>query len=694
MHVKALRMNVFLKGRPQTSKITAAILAPFRLLSIRQRTFGGFGVVITLGLVMALYGIVVVRSIAQQNERLSAADKMAATADNLTISISQVTAKIIAAMRSQTEGDLKIAAEAVEAFSAQVPQFQEDLVKLDPNKEITKDWGLYRQAFEQSAKAIRQRRSGEAGANTVGSKINGIINPIVDGALQERKVTDLGGAAVKMAQTWQSARATAARYLSSGNPADAQTAKSDFDKLPGLIEAAVAIVPADNQRLPRFLKALSDSLPDFGRALDDIVTGNNALRQAEAALRESLQGIEKKSEGISTLLDASKDEAQASLDSVLSQAFGNLIFISLLLILASAGLAYGIGASIAGPVQGLTEAMRRLASGDLGVTIPAADRKDEVGDMARAVLIFQGNAAEVARLEAEQAQASTRAQEQRRADAMAMADAFEADVRGIVDAVGQAAENVNGDATSMHEATSAVAVRSQRAAESTHETNCQVQTVAAAAEELSGSIQEIGRQAAQSLRVAGAADEAAREATASIEILSQAAARIGDVVRFIRDIAEQTNLLALNATIEAARAGEAGKGFAVVAGEVKSLATQTAKATEDISAQIIGIQKATQQSVGSIHGVGATIRQMGDFINALSDSLDQQRSATSEIVENIQKVALNSGETSETMANVSVSIGQTGAAAGRLRQEADGLSQQSQALNQAVNAFLSRVRAP
>ena len=220
-----------------------------------------------------------------------------------------------------------------------------------------------------------------------------------------------------------------------------------------------------------------------------------------------------------------------------------------------------------------------------------------------------------------------------------------------------------------------------------------VQTVAAATDELATSVQEISRQVADSSRVAGAAVEQANQTNARINSLSQAANRIGDVVKLITSVAEQTNLLALNATIEAARAGEAGRGFAVVAQEVKALAAQTAKATDEIGTQIAGMQAATQEAVSSIKLIGTTIDQISAITTAITASIDEQGKATREIAQNIQRAASGTSEVADTIAQVSKSSIETGAVSGHLLTSAKSLFDDTAKLESDIDGFLSSIAA-
>ncbi len=279
-------------------------------------------------------------------------------------------------------------------------------------------------------------------------------------------------------------------------------------------------------------------------------------------------------------------------------------------------LAWAIGNAIANPIKQMTIVMQRLAGGDTSAEVPGTERTDEIGEMAAAVQVFKDNAIEKIRLAEEQAQAEKRTEEEKRQAQLKMADDLESSVKTIIDSVSSSASEMEAAAQSMSATAEETSAQSTTVAAAAQQANVSVETVSAAAEELSKSIEEVGRQVTQSTKIAGDAVSEAEKTNFSIKGLAEAAQKIGDVVELITSIAEQTNLLALNATIEAARAGDAGKGFAVVASEVKSLANQTAKATDEISQQITGIQTATEDSVQAIQGVGKIIHELDQIATA------------------------------------------------------------------------------
>jgi len=363
-----------------------------------------------------------------------------------------------------------------------------------------------------------------------------------------------------------------------------------------------------------------------------------------------------------------------------------------ILLIVSIVLAALIGRSISKPVQVLNIAMQKLAAGDTTGHIGMDERRDEIGDMAKTVKVFQENARQVEKLKAEQAEMERRAAIEKKQAMDKMANDFEQSVGQIVDVVASAATELQANAKNLSEMADQTNRQSSVVAAATEEASTSVSTVASATEELSASIGEINRQVSESSRVAQDAVDEVKKTDQTVSTLSEAAAQIGDVVKLIQDIAEQTNLLALNATIEAARAGEAGKGFAVVASEVKNLATQTARATEEISKKIVTVQTVSADAVNAIRAIGNTIEHIGEITGAIASAIHEQTAATQEISNNVQQASAGTNEVSSNIVNVTHAASESRGAADEVLQASNELSKQAERLRSEIKAFMSKVR--
>ncbi|MDQ2082436.1 HAMP domain-containing methyl-accepting chemotaxis protein [Xanthobacteraceae bacterium Astr-EGSB] len=379
------------------------------------------------------------------------------------------------------------------------------------------------------------------------------------------------------------------------------------------------------------------------------------------------------------------------------------------------GMIVMVSRRVVRPLAVINDAMLRLAGGDMQVSVPFGERKDEIGALAGAMLTFRDSMIEADRLRAEQKAAEVRAiaekqavaereaaekkaaeekaAAERRAAMLKLAAEFESAVGGIVDTVSSSATELEAAAATLTQTADTTQKLSTTVAAASGQASANVQSVASATEEMSSSVGEIGRQVHESSRIAGHAVQQAQQTDNRINELSQAASRIGDVVKLITAIAEQTNLLALNATIEAARAGEAGKGFAVVAQEVKNLAAQTAKATGEISGQIAGMQTATQDSVGAIKEIGDTIRHISEIAGTIAAAVEEQGSATAEITRNVQQAARGTTEVATNIGEVQQGAAETGSASAQVLASARSLSQDSNRLKTELDRFLSTIRA-
>ncbi|MDQ2102352.1 methyl-accepting chemotaxis protein [Azospirillum isscasi] len=593
--------------------------------------------------------------------------------------------------------------EAIAALLANAETIQKDLVGTNDEElaqRIVTAVNAYRTAFEQ----VRSDGAADPGGARIQAldrnarQIQNLAHEMqenqsmVSSALQEaanfaqsevNEAVMLRSIAMRLIQGAQSAMLGQRDFILVGGEGARTTVASAVAQTLSLAKQASAVlVDAEGRAL---IAAITEAAQDFDKEFAALVAASDNQRAASKSMAKAAGDV---SEQVARLVSIQRDDRENGRSGAeLIIIIGAAIALALGMIMA-----WIIDRAITHPMHSMTKAMGRLAEGDLTVDIPGSDRKDELRAMADALSVFKDNALEMQRMEGEREEMRRQIDADRRRTMNEFANGFEQAVSGVVLSLTESAGNLGRDAQEMSSDAALTTAKSSAVAAASEQASSNVQTVAAAAEELSSSIAEISRQLNSSSQVAVGAAAKATETNGIVEGLAEAAQRIGQVVDLIGEIAEQTNLLALNATIEAARAGEAGKGFAVVATEVKNLAGQTAKATEEISTQVAQMQAATGGAVGAIRTISDAVGTISSTVTEIARAMEQQGLATREIAQNVNQAAEGTQEVMHHIAEVTHAASKTGGAADAVLSASRTLARQAEHLRSEVQGFLNKVR--
>jgi methyl-accepting chemotaxis protein len=665
-------------------------------LGLQPRLYSGFGVLVLLGLLLAGFAAWQLTTIEAQ------VGKMTALNDNVTRAL-EVAEGLQIARRASLRFTIDASEESVKdynAASARTVELLQAAAKATLSEERRRTYngvetgvGALRSKMEALIGAGKQIQADRAKLFSVGDEMAAATAKLVEaGRANTGADRTLAAGAVDIETDVLLVRIANWRFLATRDPKGPATFKANADK------AAAAIAALEKVEMPDSVRALigpvKTGLAGYAAAFNSIST--NTLKSDDLYNKDMrpqmIQLIADMGTAKASLQQAATETRKQTDEAIATTVMVQEVMAGFALLLGGL-IAFVVGRSIVKPVGGMTDAMQKLAAGDNDVEIPGRASTDEIGSMAKAVEVFKQNAIERIRLEAEQLETEKRSAAQRKVEMTKLADSFQAAVGNIIDTVSSASTELEAAATTLTKTAETTQNLSTAVAAASEEASANVNSVASASEEMSGSVNEIARQVQESSRIANEAVAQAKKTDARIAELSQAANRIGDVVKLITGVAEQTNLLALNATIEAARAGEAGRGFAVVASEVKALAGQTAKATEEISTQIAGMQSATQDSVAAIKEIGSTIGKISEIAATIAAAVEEQGAATQEISRNVQQAAQGTAQVATNITDVNRGASETGSASAQVLSSAQSLSSESNHLKTEVDKFLHTVRA-
>jgi methyl-accepting chemotaxis protein len=575
----------------------------------------------------------------------------------------------------QNDGDPKHIPSATEHFeSAKAATDASRQATTDPQSrrlldELDDLIDSYEAAFMEVAALQKRRAELNTLLETVGPEIEDALQSIREAADEANNQRVMFRVGVVMQHLLQ-ARIHASKFEGSGDPAESARTLEELENFDAAMPQLTALLvdPALRQQAQIAQDKVDEYHPAFTELVDVVQSFNSVMQERMDVIGPS---VAEKIHTYNTTAKQARDTLGPQAVALITQTITVTVAIAAVAVLIGIVAAWIIGNGIAKPIRAMTDAMRRLADKDYTVEVPAQDHRDEVGDMSKTVQIFKDNGIRIDRMQAEQEAEHRRNARRVKTEMFALTNALDEQVRGSIAQVQEQSKLMLDAAIKMAEAVTVSEGGAAAAANASRESSSAVDAVAAAAEEMASSIAEISRQVSGASDIANRASNQAGVTNERIQGLAAAANEIGEVVNLISDIAKQTNLLALNATIEAARAGEAGKGFAVVANEVKTLANQTANATEDIAKQIGTIQTSTHDAVEAIEGIVRVIGEINEITTSVSAAVEEQSAATGEISQNAQHAAQSTQDASRNIEDVSNSTEVTGGHARDVKHAAD-----------------------
>jgi methyl-accepting chemotaxis protein len=665
-------------------------------LSVRQRVLSGMGVILLLLVTLSIVTWRTIRAVETQADYVSSSVSEASAVAQFAQRVGDTHSLVTQYALSENDADLQAAKRSLQQLQDETRLVSDAYALVGINHDLIIDkfkalTDRYRDSVTTTIDAINERRVNAAELVRSATELSTTVAAIVEELARDQGSSNLLGDAIRLMEEFHSSNASATRFLASRDPADSDTTRTEILAMRRLLDDLMAR-KIDNSRVQRFLNAMAEPFGRYTTALEGLISSTQRFASVATDRKAAA----------AALTDAADEIGLESSEAQLGTVSGMLITVnsarrlesiaSAFAIIAGLVLAALIGNGIARPIIQTTAIMRELAEGRTDLAVPHIRRRDEIGAMAVAVKVFKENKILADKLAVEK-HADGRAKEQRTKALQALNLHFEAAASTLTSTLSSAAANLKVSAEAMFATSEQAGQKSITVRSAAQQATSNVEIVAAATEELSRSIEEIGHRASRSLSISVQATADAKRTNEAVQSLAVVAKEIDEVLTLIQQIAKQTNLLALNATIEAARAGQAGRGFAVVAAEVKSLAKETGRATEDIGSQIAKIQLVTENVVVAIQEIVATISEMNKIATEVAGAVGQQKQATREIAQNAQQASISALEVVQAIGGVEEASGATKVEANQVLNAASQLARQSDDLNVQFNEFIAGVRA-
>lgn len=661
-------------------------------LTVITRIFGGFFILVALGIATAGFAAWEFGGLGRQITEVSRSAATATRALQIAAALSGVRSAYLRYSLSADGASLQ----DLRRQESSVSHLLDDgvaqsrlAVNIDAYRTLGREFGRYVAAsgtFETTTKTMVAARARLfVGGDALAAAMQGLVEAVDEGASLE-----LGHPTSELGLAINVLRIADWRFQATGDRAGPAAFIDAVAKAQPLLDV---IGRSQNQHVTGTRAALVKVLDAYQADFQQYATARLAFDEMrDTTARTQILGMIAELGRIAERVRQAQDENSARTDAAVAADTTSQIVLAVAVLVIGVVLALVIGRGISRPLGALTSALRFLSQGDKSKAVPLLDRRDELGEIAKAVDGLKQQAIIADQLAAEKSQADA-ADAARTARMNALFGTFQTSAGELVQALSASAVELEATAQSMTGAAGDTQARATTVASAAEEASSGLSTVASASEELAASISEISRQVMQSAQMTQQAADDARRADPIVQALADGAQKIGDVVGLITNIASQTNLLALNATIEAARAGDAGKGFAVVASEVKNLAQQTAKATEEIAHQVNQVQAATRDAVSAIQGISRAIADVSGVVTSIAAAVEEQGAATAEIARTVLQSSAATQDVSRNVIGISDAATQTGAAASQVLSAAGGLSRQSDALRREVSEFIAGARA-